>query len=425
MSADPLDFLGQTESSVPKGDPLDFLGQDVSSTRSLASAPVKGLLKGAQKFSPLPSFGPIPTKMKERLLEQFLPTREGTAEDILEFTGENVPLALLGEGGLVKKGLQALTGAFTKKGAKELNLPEWAQDIAGGVGMSAPEGLAAAGSKALRPAAKQQAVFDFLKNKGLSEKEITPIIQNKKTLSFLSKAASKFERDDPMIRGIKDKLGGIFEGIREQGRNAGYLEGPALANFEREFHDKLQKVPRMYQGLIKKEVEDLLQNPIDFTELHDFNKAINAIVKDVEGGKAAVGIMKGPIEKAQAKMNPGLYKELKQTNEAYSKIANYTDKMTRKDWDSLIGMGEAGGAVLGILTMNPALFGKAAGVAGTRAGAKQFLSNPRLHNIHLKMWDAFRKHKMPRVLQLAETFMNELKKDSEENNTNQQNNLLP
>lgn len=377
-----------------------------SKARSLISAPVKGLIKGASKFSPLPSFGPVSQSVGEELTERFLPTLEGDAEDVLEFAGENIPLAAMGEGGLVKRGIQAATGAFAKKGAKEIGLPDWAQEIVGSAGMVAPDAAKSLASKTIRSSSKQKPIVDFLKSHGLDDKDITPIIQDKKKLSFFSKAANKFEKEEPWLKGIKSKLGGIFEGIRERGNALHPLEGKSLSTFENEFLDKLDKVPRMYRGLIKKEVDDLFSNPITFTELHDFDKAVNAIVRDVEGGKAAIGILKEPVKKAQKDMAGSLFEELQQTNHAYSKLLNYTDKMTKSNWDSLLNLGQAGQALYGVLTLNPAALKAAGLVAASKMSAKQILSNPRLQNIHLKMWDAFLKNNVPQALKLMQ-IMNE------------------
>ena len=377
---------------------------------SLAHAGAKGLIKGGRQFNPIPHGSPISNELAGNLMERFLPTRKGNAEDIVEFTAENLPLAFMGEGGLIKKGLSALTGSLSKKGAKEINLPEWAQEIAGGLGMAAPGIGQAAASKALRPSSSQNSIVDFLKSKGLSDKDITPIMQDKKMLSFLSKAALKYEKKEPWIRGIKNQIGNIFDDIRTKGRNSTFSSNNDLINFENEFNQKLNKLPRRHRKLIQKEVDDLMNNPVDFTELHDFYKAVNDIVKDVEGGKASIGILKEPVERAQLKMNPDLYKELKMTNESYSRLSDFTDKMTKKNWDSLLNLGQAGGALWGLLTMNPALLTKTGVVGATRFTAKQMLSNPRLQNIHLKMWDAFLKNDIPLSLKLSNLMKDETEK---------------
>lgn len=413
MTVDLLDFLDETPSTEKSIDPLGFLGEDVSKTRSLLSALPKGLIKGAATFSPLPNFGPVSLKGGQKLTEQFLPTRKGGVEDILEFTGEHAPAAALGEGGLVKKGLQALSGGLAKTGAKELNLPEWAQDIVGAAGMAVPGALEAAGTKSLRPSVKQQPIVDFLKSKGFSDKEITPIIQDPKMLSFLSKGALKYEKRNSWLKGIKDKIGNIYQDVREQGKKGGYLEGKVLENFEDQFFKKLDKIPKRQKKLIKSEVEDLFNNPIDFTELHDFTSAINDIVKDTTGGKAVIGIMKEPIREAQKKLNPSLFNDLRSADNAYSRMSNFSEKMTKKNWEGLINLGQTGGLLLGALTLNPAMLKIAGGTALGRFGVKQILTNPRLQNIHLKMWDAVLKNKMPQALKLLELFNKETEKNQE------------
>lgn len=170
----------------------------------------------------------------------------------------------------------------------------------------------------------------------------------------------------------------------------------------------------MYRGLVKKEIDDLMNNPIDFTELHDFQKAINAIVKNVEGGKAAIGMLKEPLENAQKTLNPQLYQRLQQTNKAYGTLQNFTNKMTKKNWEGLIKLGQGGAALLGLLTLNPALIAKgASGAAVTalgRTALNQALTNPRLQNIHLKMWDAVLKNRMSTALKLFDLFNDELEK---------------
>lgn len=410
-----LDSVAEAEPDNSEASYFSDLQEDPSRARSLISAPLKGLIKGAAKFSPLPSFGPVPAKLGERITEQLLPTQKKATEDILEFTGENIPVALLGEGGLAKKGLQAVSGALAKKGAKEMNLPEWAQDLLGGVGMVGPDVAQGLAKKAITPSAKQKPIVDFLRGKGLSEEQITPIIQDKRKLSLFSKPAHKFEKKDPFIKGIKEKLGAVFEEIREAGAKGPHLEGKKLYDFEHSFDEAMEKVPRMYRRLIKDEIDDLNKHPINFKELHDFNKAINAIVGNVEGGKAAVGLLKNPIEKAMKSLSPELYAELKQANNVYSRLSNFTDKMTKGDFNFLVNLGHAGGAIMGLLMLNPVAM-KAAGIGAIgRILPRKILTSPRLQNIHRKMWDAFLKNKLPLMLKYAEILQREVTEEPKHN----------
>jgi len=314
--------------------------------------------------------------------------------------------AMLGPQGIGLAG----AGAAGGEAVRELGGPEWLAQAAD-IGINFSNLGKAALSKNLKPSSKQEKVAEFLRSKGIPDKNITPIIQDKKKLGLLSKVASKYERNDPWLNAIKGDLGTIFEDIRGKGKEAGFLEGKPLMAFEESFDKAMEKVPRMYRGLIKKEISDLFHNPIDFTELHDFNKAVNAIVKDVQGGKAAIGLLKDPIEKAMASMNPDLYKELKLTNEAYSKLSKFTDKMTKKNWESLLNMGQIGGLVYGLLTLNTDALETAGLTLAGRYGVKKLLTSPRLQNMHGKLWSSFLKNDVSKTLRITSDIKKELQKE--------------
>lgn len=452
MSAD-IDFSQYKRKKISKED-FDFsqyLRKEKSSAVDVAQQIPIGLGKGALSSygnilelvgaNPKEAFTPsqqqrvrreaegAPEELAYSISDEIAPETSGrlpTSKDIGEFAKMlGAPEAETSAGRIAGKGAEGIgsaaalgpqgiglagAGAASGEAIREAGGPEWLAQAAD-VGINFSNLGKAALSKKLLPSSKQESVVNFLRSKGMSDKNITPIIQDKKKLALLSKVANKYEKNAPWLNAIKADLGNIYEDIRIKGKQGPILEGKALSAFEDNFDKAMDKVPRMYRGLIKKEVSDLFANPVDFTELHDFNKAVNAIIKDVEGGKAAVGLLKEPIEKAMASMNPVLYKELKQTNGAYTKLYKFTDKMTKKDWQSLIDMGKMGGIVYGALTMNPAIL-KTAGihVAG-KYGAKKLLTNPRLQNMHGKLWEAFLKNDIAKTLRITSEINKELEKE--------------
>ena len=390
--------------------------EDVSKARSVASAFPKGLIREARKFNPFQSKSAIPDQLSENILNKFLPTKEGAAEDILETAGEFAPHTLLGEGGLLKKGAQALTGSLTKQAAKEFDLPEWMQDIAGVIGTSGPDILKSISSKALRNIPKQQQIIDFLKSKGMSDKEITPLIQNPKKLSWLSKGAMKFEEKSPFLKGIQEKLGHVFEDIRGRGQSGTFLRGPELAKFDTDFHNILGKIPKRHARLVEKEIDELMNHPIDFTSLHDFNIAVNDIIKATKGGKASVGKLKVATHDAQKALDPSLFNDLRSTDKAYSNLMNFTDKMTKKNWDGIARLGDIGKTITGALIFDPVMMGLSikgmAASAMTRYTLKQMLTNPRLQNIHKKLQEAVIHNNFSQATKLAELLKGWLEREA-------------
>jgi hypothetical protein len=418
----------QNKSKGENSSSFDQLFEQVQSkqpsrARSLINAPLKGAIKGAAKFSPIPSFGPVPFELGEKVTEQVLPTQNKDLEDILEFSGENIPAVALGEGGLAKKGLQAISGAIGKKGAKELELPEWAQEISGTAGMIGPSLGKSLANKKITPSSKQQSVVDFLRAKGFGEDEITPLIQSKKKLALLSKAALKYEERSPFLRGIQDKLGDIYTDVRERGTDK-YLRGEDFNKFNDKFTKILDKLNPEHRRIIEKNIEDLQNKPLDFKSLHDFNVTINDKIKAATGGKASIGALKEATHEAQKAIDPSLFKELRQTDEAYSRLKNFTKKMTNTQLSNLINLGEAGHAIYGLLTLNPGAMKVALGTAAVRGAARQVLTNPRLQNIHTKMWEALLDNKIPQLIKLSKLLEKELTKSSwkDDKNTDYNNN---
>lgn len=405
--------------------------EEPSRARSLISAPIKGAVKG---FEGIKDFLDLPMDLilskvypkglearqkarqaTKQVTEKVLPTQKGRdIEDILEFTGEQAP-GLLVPGGLAGKLGMMAVGGVAKKGAKEMGLPEWAQDLTAGasqIGVGLARSMA---SKGIVGSAKQQAAIDFLKSEGFTDKQITPLIQNSKKLDWLSKGARKFKKNDPFVRGIKEKIGEAYENVRMIGQEGGYLEGEMLRKFEDNLYKTLDKIPRWHRKAIEPAIKDLLNEPITFTELHDFTKEINSLTKGKEGGKAVLGRLKETARSAQKEMNPELFKRLRNLDDTFGKFQNFADKMTRKDWHELIKLGQVGGTVAGILALNPATMKPALGFLATRETMRHLLTNPRLQNMHLKLWKSVLDKKIPNAIRLTQMIGRELKDYQEKN----------
>lgn len=129
-------FEEEAPSSDSKFDWSKFEKEGPSRTRSLVSAPIKGILKGAKDINPLLPNGPIPKKLMDRAFEEVLPTQDQPAERLLERGGKLAPVVALGPEGIGLKALQLAGGTLFGEAAKEMGFGELGQDIAelGGIG---------------------------------------------------------------------------------------------------------------------------------------------------------------------------------------------------------------------------------------------------------------------------------------------------
>ena len=377
---------------------------------SVASAAGKGLIKGGRGFSLLPNLGAINTELAENLMERFLPSKQGGLEDVLEFAGENVPMVAAGEGGLIKKGIQALLGGALKSGAKSVNLPAPVQEAANIAGLSGPALSKAALSKTLKPSASQKEVVDFLRSKGLTEKQITPIIQDEKKLSSLSKIAFKYSKKNKFIKEIKSGVQGIYDDIYARGSHL-KLTGNGLDVFLKDMNAAIDKLNPRYKDALRKELDVLQSEPITFKTLGEFEDAANDALINKKGGVRAALSLKDPAKKAMKYLDRNLYKEHQLTDAAYSKTLSFIDNMTKKQADGLLKLEKINPAVAAAVTLKFAAMPKLAalGIVAPFA-ARQFLTNPRLQRIHAKMLEELGKNKIPQVLKLAEVFEKEFSK---------------
>lgn len=418
MSSKLDDFFTPTEVNPTTGAPFqtkdDFFTplKQPSRLRSLLSAFPKGFIKGmreAGSLSPLSLGSSIPKKLGEKATEEILPTQRKVTEEFLERTGKLGAFLSGGEGSLASKGLRALAGAFAGQSLKQLDAPELVQDIAELSSMSLPEL-----SKNIPARASQKRVIDFLRRKGFTEREITPLIQSPEKLSRYASFAQRGRKTDRLMKDIYSRFDQVYEGIREQGKNLQSLPKENINSFLDDFQKSISEIRPRFRKLIQPDIEDLLNSDMKFNDFVDFFQDVNAVVKGQEGGKAVIGKLKQPILNAQRAINPELTEEFQLANELYGKRANVVKALKPNQIDSLLDMGETVGLAAGIADQNLNIIKKTLGSVGARHLAREMLINSKLQNLSNRMLNAFLQNKIPIALKLYNLFKKEL--ESKEKN---------
>ncbi len=380
--------------------------EPVSRIRSLFNAPVKGALKGARsqsKISPFHQVGAIKDSQAEELMERFLPTKESPIEGALEKSAEiGTSFLTGGPGGLIRKGLTSLLGGAASETTKQLGGGEIAQDIAALSSMSLPD-LA----KSIPAKKAQERVISFLRKKGFTENEITPLIQSPQKLSSMASFASKGEKTNQLMRDIYGKMGTVYEGIRNEATNLPGLSREAADEFTTKFSTQLDKIPKFYKRQIKEEIEDLMNSEMKFSDFIDFDQAVNARIKGVSGGKAILGTLKKATGDAKQAISPELANDLTLANEIYGKGIDVSGHLRTKEIEELFDLGEKIALVSSIADQNVGLLTKVLGIGGARKIATELLINPRLQNINKRMLRSIKKNRLPEAIKLFEIFRRE------------------
>lgn len=202
-------------STGKSGDIFDSLAQEPSRPRSIASAPIKGLIRGSQGINPIAAPGPISQEMGERLLQQFLPTQNKGTEQILEKAGELAPIVAIGPEALAAKASQLAGGTLAGHLAKQNDAGPIGQAVAEGVGMSIP-GIVKSAAKSISNAIRAPAekfASGLTKPAAVeakyAEKAIVSPERQQKAISTLNEEASRIakttaERDLPIIKKIEE-----------------------------------------------------------------------------------------------------------------------------------------------------------------------------------------------------------------------------
>lgn len=239
---------------------------------------------------------------------------------------------------------------------------------------------------------------------GLSEKEITPLIQRRRKLATLGKIARKGSKTQKTFAQIENKLGDSYQTLKEAAsdlpplslsQNEKLLTG--LGQINTELRTTLKAAPDKEAAIkfVQEAMENVRNRGANPDELIGFWQDINQAVNwnAIKGGRKSLAALKKPISQALRESSPRLYEEFEQTNRLYSRFKKVSKALRPDMIDRWINKGEMGALAFGIATGNPWILKKIGGEAAARILARELLTNPKLQNISNKMLNAIKNNK--------------------------------
>lgn len=363
----------------------------------------KAGIAGVQKFgTALGRTDPRPAEIVQEefqsQLEKAIPTEEGGfISKGLERGLKEAPSLLSFPGGSLASGLtRTAAGGFAGETAKELGLPEWAQNLAELVPWLTPE-------KASKIIAKkgEQGLLDFARNKGLTEKQIAPLFQSETKQKVLSKIAQPRGRAQKALKETKRALGGVRRSIANEPefRNIApqNIQDTFLTNIEKTF----EGIPPKSKQEIIPEFQELLNKGISGKSLMEFWSGIN----DVGLKKRVVGILKEPVRNALNDISPQLAKDFDMSNQLFTKFYNINSKLKPSVAKDVLSGGEALSLLYSLSHGDLSVAAGIAGLEATRNFASEMLINPRLQGLFRKTFNAMNSRKPVLIYK----YINELK----------------
>lgn len=309
-----------------------------------------------------------------------------------EFIGEGLSIPVGGSKALATLGGAGITG----ESIRELEGPESLASGAEIVGSIIPSIIQ---GKVVPRGSLANQIVNSGRKIGLTDKQISPLIQGEKKVATLGKVARKGSKTKKLFESIKEKLGDSYSAIKSNPEAKIKIPRTDQIELRKEFgniRNELSKTlaPSPDKEAALKYIETSLENirNVDVTPeyLVNFWQDINKSVKwnSIQGGKKALAKLKEPVSEIFNKINPELAQEFENTNILYNKYANIAKKLRPDFIESLVNKGELltiPAAGFSLISGNPSLLVGLGSEMAVRMLSREMLINPYFQNIGSKL----------------------------------------
>jgi len=402
------------EEVVEFGRPLEEIPSKKTRGRPGAAgkAALRGLFKAAKgvgELMPLMPKGPVSEEFLEEMLGKYLEDPEaGFGEKIIERGVETLPYLLGGPAGIVPKlgraGLASLLGQTTE----ELGGGELAQTGAEILGLGLP-GL----RKKIVPRRGQKEIVKMLRRRGLSEKEIAPLLPSERKSSLLGKIGTRNFRTQKAAKRTRESLGNLYAQMTAEGEKLPILSSNRASLLESQLQEKIEKMPSSIRRAIQEDLADLFKKPVKANDLMNFWQDINSQInwKTIGGGKKRLNSLKDVLKEGIKDINPQLARDFELTNQQFSKFSKLYKNLKPESLDRWMALGETGALLGGLFKFGPKAAAGVIGIDAVRRLSSEMLINPRLQNLASQMGRALNNNKIALAKKIQEQMLKELKKE--------------
>lgn len=269
-----------------------------------------------------------------------------------------------------------------------------------------------------------KALYEFGKSKGLSDAELTPILQSRGRKKILGGIAQPTERAASAVKRSETALGSIYDDLKSQASKSPLAntrqEGKFLIKMDKIVSElEKSKLPpdakKQVLEKIKSFMGDVVENGIGTDEIISTWQDINDTVNwgSFKTGKKALAALKEPMSELFKDLSPSQYKEFETVNKLYGRLQDTAKKIRPTDSTKFVKYGEVGALISGIhqlaTTGHPGVLTTLATQKGARLLATEMLTNPRLNNIVNKALASATKGTKQAAIKAARDFERDLR----------------
>jgi hypothetical protein len=405
---------GFLEAAARAPEPKDdsFLNSVKDYSKTLLKGSIEGFSRFGKMLGPLQSGKSSSQELEEQTgaLDEMLPTDEGFVQRSIRRGLKEAPSMMAFPVAGTQVLPRTMMAGFMGEGAKDLGLPEWAQTAAELTAYIGPDV-----TKKLLSSGKDKEIIDWAKKMGMTDEQITPIIQSDFKKNWLSKIVSKRGSTEKSLKSSQSSISNVYSTIEQSPHAQKSINASEKNKMTLEFKNLLFNMPANVRNAIKADIQDLYRQPINGQTLMNFWKDINHVMGS---NSKELSLLKNPVKKALESISPELSKDFELVNKLQSKYYNIAAKlkpnMTSDIVQGVTGVAEVVGLLSGLVLGNYATMATIIGEKAARKVAQQFLINPHFQQLSRKMIVAIDQNKFGLVRKLVNDFAGEIRKTSPE-----------
>lgn len=397
----PLQFGDEEQSGLDRVlNIIDPLGTQRALVRGVGKG-VESLGKAGMRTlpeRPERSFGqfleeqiPLEDTTLRQLETEFVPEQfRGGAEFLTSATergGEILPAMLGGKSPVVENVVRSMFAGASGETAKKLGFDSVGQLVAELPFLLGPNIF----SEKITPKEVQEEIVKFAREKGLSEKQIAPLLSEEiPKVDLLSKISPKGKRVEKILEGARRGKDELFSHLERHPEAEKIMDIKTQNELFNELNPLLKKLDVSERELIRADLQEFIKGNRSLKEAENIYRDINKKFGH-KGGKN-VQILKRPIKNAIEKTSDSFARDFNLSNDLASRFYKVRKRLTpteaEKIADQVLFWKAPTQAAYGIMTGNVPLMIELLGEQGARILSQEMLVNPKFANMSQKMMTA-------------------------------------
>lgn len=387
-----------------------FLNDIANYGKTILKGSIEGLSRLGKGISPLQNYEGLTSEeelqQQSNALDELLPTDEGFAQSSIRRGLRQAPTMLAFPASTLSTLPRSIAAGFLGEGAQELGAPEWAQAAAELTAYLSPNI-----TKKLIESGNNKEIIRKARDLGLSDEQITPLLQSDFKQKWLIKLAPKRGKTETILSNTKEGLGSSYQKIKESPLAKQNFSPELAEDTFKSIEKSLKEMPHTVREKITKDYSDLLNSPKNLESFINFWSDINY---ELGPKTKQLSLLKEPIRNLIQNVSPELAKDFETINTLYSKFYPIAQRLKPNLMSDIAGAVKAislpASLIFGISTgYFPILFETLSYDALSRI-SREMLTNPRFQQIGNKMVSALKENKFGVVNKLTSLLRREVNK---------------